>query len=125
MISLADIVNFILQHPSKDLVINKDYTIEDIELTITKSLTLGSLAVVTDKDENIEAICVAEPAHHYRLLHVKILLVKDGCRNSVKTLIRLFNENFNGYDIQAYRHDDLTRYKNTSRLVHLFKLLAN
>lgn len=116
MISSLDILKFILSN--KRGKVFRDMTTEQIEQVIREGFKTKSIIVDTEKDgKTIIGVALGVPVPEYSLMHVShVLTIKKG------SLGRIFNKFitlFPSWEIQAYRHDNLIRYKNFKRLTDL------
>lgn len=122
-IKLLEIVNFILKNRGNYNAF-KDWDTKQICNEVIDSLQNGGLVVdVEDGSNKILGIIVAMPAPEYNVLHIKgILCLKN--RGSLRRFIYEFRRRFEGWNLQAYRSDNLTLYSDTPRLINLLSRIS-
>lgn len=86
---------------------------------IQRAVAANSICVVTDIENNIIGVATGTPDSIYKVMFIDDIL----CLNRIarQSLVRNFLNLWPGWDIQARRHGELVRYKNTSKF--LSKLL--
>jgi hypothetical protein len=112
MISVEQLVRFVLKYRRGKAFFN--YTEEEIRREIQVGIKKFACIVDCDENENIFGIATGDPVPSYLVMHVRnILTIKKG---SLMNILNRFMEVYPLWDIQGYRHDNLTRYPNINKL---------
>jgi hypothetical protein len=113
MITLENVVEFILEHRKNKVF--KGFTREQIALACVDSLEEEAFLVDVDFNTGkIYGVVLGRQAPAYKLLHIcHILTISPGV---IKRFVAEFKKRFPDWDLQANRHDNLIRYKNTPKL---------
>ena len=114
------ITDWILQHPKRYKVC-KDYSILDIKAMLLKSCNNGALITVISNDNVIQGVAAFEVSVENKLVHINLILIDTKIPNVFKIMLDTFHKKYTNYDIQAYRNDNLIRYKSSTRLLSLLE----
>lgn len=112
-LQIKDIVKFILENRKNKAF--RDWSKEAIAVEFSKAFDKKSAVYSLNPAGKINGVVIGEASYEYKVFHVRdILTTEEGV---LKKLIKKFLELYPGWDIQAYRHDKLTRYFNTPLLI--------
>ncbi len=92
-------------------------TKSDILNRVSSSCATGNIILAIDKDE-IKGVIIYEPREG-NILYILHLLATS--KNAFRHFAKYYQQYFNGYRLEADRHDKFIKYKDTNRLINLIQ----